>query len=87
VPPDQALDLVAVLATSDPVTIALAKGALQAAGIRFVTQGEGVQDLLGVGRFPGGFNIATGPVQFLVARGDAADAAALLGDVREGGDS
>jgi hypothetical protein len=87
VPSDEALDLVAVFATSDPVTIALAKAALQSAGIRFVTQGEGVQDLLGVGRYPGGFNIATGPVQFLVARADARDAAALLADVTAGGES
>lgn len=86
-PSDEALDLVAVLATSDPVTIALAQAALQSAGIRFVTQGEGVQDLLGVGRYPGGFNIATGPVRFLVTRADARDAAALLADVREGRES
>jgi hypothetical protein len=87
VPSDEALDLVVVLATSDPVTIALAKAALQSAEIRFVTQGEGVQDLLGVGRFPGGFNIATGPVQFRVARADAREAAALLTDVTADGES
>jgi putative signal transducing protein len=74
------IDLVPVFAAGDPVAVAMAKAVLESAGIPFVSKGEGVQDLLGVGRFPGGFNIATGPVQFLVRRGDAARAQALLDD-------
>ena len=46
-----------------------------------MAQGETVQDYIGAGRFPGGYNLATGPVRFLVERRDAADAAAVLRDV------
>ena len=75
------LDLVTVLATGNPVLIATAKLALQAAGIRFLTKGEGIQDLIGLGRMFGGFNLATGPVQIQVERRDAADALEALRDV------
>jgi len=78
------IDLVPVFAASDPIAVAMAKAALESAEIPFVTQGEGVQDLLGVGRFPGGFNIATGPVQFLVRRELASTARALLADAVRG---
>ena len=74
------IDLVPVFAAGDPVAVAMARALLESAGIPFVTKGEGVQDLLGVGRFPGGFNLATGPVQFLVAREDADEARALLSE-------
>ncbi len=50
-------DLVVVFQTGDTVALTLAKAALEAEGIPFVTQGEGVQDLIGVGRLPGGFNL------------------------------
>lgn len=75
------LDLVTVFATGNPVSIATAKLALQAAGIRFLTKGEGIQDLIGLGRMFGGFNLATGPVQIQVERRHAADALEALRDV------
>ena len=74
------LELVTVFKAGDPLAVGLARAVLDAAGIPFVTKGEGVQDLIGVGRLWGGFNIATGPVQFLVERRDAEDAAALLSE-------
>ena len=44
--------MVTVFQTADPVALALAKGALESAGIPFVSEGEGLQDLIGLGRFP-----------------------------------
>jgi hypothetical protein len=56
---------------------------LEAAGIRFLTKGEGIQDLIGFGRLFGGFNIATGPVQIQVEHRDAADAIEALRDIQQ----
>ena len=76
-------DLVTVFATGNPVLIATAKLALESADIRFLTKGEGIQDLIGLGRLFGGFNLATGPIQIQVERRDAAKAAEALHGVRE----
>lgn len=77
------LDLVTVFATGNPVLIAMAKLVLESADIRFLTKGEGIQDLIGFGRLFGGFNLATGPVQIQVERRDAANAADVLRDIRD----
>jgi len=77
------LDLVTVLATGDPALIALAHSLLESAGVSFVTTGEGVQDLVGLGRFGSGFNVAIGPVQFQVRAEDADEARELLADLEE----
>ena len=82
-PGEGPLDLVTVFASGNPVLIATAKLALESADIRFLTKGEGIQDLIGFGRLFGGFNIATGPVQIQVERRDAANAADQLRDIRE----
>ena len=74
-------ELVAVFQTGNPIALALAKGALESQGIPFVTQGEGLQDLIGLGRFPGGFNVVTGPVKILVDAGDADRARDALTDI------
>ena len=63
--------LVTVFRTGDPLVLALAKAALDARGIRYVVEGEGVQDLIGMGRFPGGYNVLTGPVRIQVAAENA----------------
>jgi hypothetical protein len=73
--------LVTVFQTGNPMVLALAKGALESAGIRFVSEGEGLQDLIGLGRFPGGFNVATGPVRILVDIADAEAAREVLADI------
>jgi len=75
------LELVTVLASGDPGLMAIAKSLLQSAEIPFVVQGEGVQDLLGVGRIGSGFNLVTGPARLQVAADDAADARELLADL------
>jgi hypothetical protein len=61
--------------------LALAKTTLESAGIAFIAKGEGIQDLFGVGRIPGGVNFITGPVQLQVAREDAPDGRRLLRDL------
>ncbi len=74
-------ELVTVFQTGNPIALALAKGALESAGIPFVSEGEGLQDLIGLGRFPGGFNIATGPVKIHVDMRDADAASEVLADI------
>ncbi len=73
--------LVTVFQTGNPMALALAKGALESAGIPFVSEGEGLQDLIGLGRFPGGFNVATGPVKIHVDTRDAEAAREALADI------
>jgi hypothetical protein len=73
--------LVTVFQTGNPMALALAKGALESAGILFVSEGEGLQDLIGLGRFPGGFNVATGPVKIHVDTRDAEAAREALADI------
>ncbi len=74
-------ELVSVFRTGNPMALALAKGALESAGIPFVSEGEGLQDLIGLGRFPGGFNVATGPVKIHVDVRDADAAREVLADI------
>jgi hypothetical protein len=78
------LDLVTVFKSADPGLIALAKSLLESAQIPFVTRGEGIQDWVGLGRFPGGANIAVGPVDLRVSSEDADEAKMLLEDLEEG---
>jgi len=53
--------LVTVFQTANPVALALAKGALGSKSIPFVIQGEGLQDLIGLGRFPAASMSRPGP--------------------------
>ena len=69
--------LVTVFQTSDVVLIALAKAALEAEQIAYVSQGKGLQDWL----FPGVQNAVTGPVRFQVASEDAERAREALAGV------
>lgn len=72
-----------MLRTANAVVIALAKAALDAEQIRYVTEGEGVQDLIGMGRFPAGYNAVTGPVRIQVTAEDverAREALTGIGD-------
>jgi hypothetical protein len=84
-------DYVTVFEAGDPALVALARSILDSAAIDFTTSGEAIQDLFGLGRFPGGTNLVTGPVEFRVQPGDAKRARSLLRDLqgarREGGAS
>jgi hypothetical protein len=77
-------ELITVFRTGDAVLIALAKAALDGEQIRYVAEGEGLQDLIGMGRFPAGYNAVTGPVRIQVTAQNAERALKALvgiGDV------
>jgi hypothetical protein len=76
-PPDL-VDPVCVLRIGHAVNVALAKSILGSAGIPSVALNEEVQDLVGLGRFPAGFNVVVGPVLILVPRAAAEDARLML---------
>ena len=78
--------VVTVFASSDPTGVIMAKLLLEAEGIRFVVEGEGVQDFFGLGRLGGGFNPFTGPVQLRVASENVPLALDALRELREAGD-
>ena len=85
--PDQPLPVVTVFASSDWAEITMAKLLLQSEGIRFVTEGEGVQDLFGWGRSFGGYNPLTGPIQLRVAAEEVNLALDALRELRLGLDT
>ena len=70
--------MVMVLETSDRALLLVVKGVLEAADIPYTVTGEGVQDLIGLGRLGPGFNVATGPVRIEVPEEDADEARMLL---------
>ena len=74
-------DFVTVFETGDPGLVALASSLLDSAGIQFATKGEALQDLFGLGRFPGGANLITGPVVFQVGPDDEKKARSVLRDL------
>ena len=74
-------ELVCVLATGDAALIPFVKSLLDAEAIEYFVRGEAVQDLLGWGRMPAGFNVVTGPAEFWVRAEDAERATDLLRDI------
>ena len=75
-------DLVTVFESSDVTLFALATSALEQAGIRYVTESEGIQDLFGVGRAFSGYNSITGLPRIRVAQENAARALEVLSELR-----
>ncbi|MEO8664472.1 MAG: DUF2007 domain-containing protein [Ignavibacteria bacterium] len=76
-------NLVTVFETGNEAIVAVVKSLLDEANIRYLAEGEGVQDLFGVGVLGTGFNPITGPVKFQVMPEDAEYASAILKDVKE----
>jgi hypothetical protein len=76
-------DLVTVFESGNAAILAVAKVTLESAGIRYVTQGEGVQDLFGWGRLFSGYNMITGPVRICVTPENAELAREALATLRE----
>ena len=74
-------DLFSVFESGDPGIFALAKAVLDRAGVRNVTQGEGVQDLFGLGRIGTGYNKITGPPRICVPADHVERARKLLAGV------
>lgn len=77
------MSVVTVFASGNVGDLVMAKMLLETEGIRFVTEGEGVQDLFGFGRTVGGYNPVTGPVQLRVTPEDAPKAREVLRELRE----
>ncbi len=75
--------LVTVFETGNEAIVALVKSMLDEAKIRYLAQGEGVQDLFDVGVLGTGFNPITGPVVFQVMPEDVEYARELLKDVTD----
>lgn len=75
--------LVTVYETGHEGVAAVVKSVLDEAKIKYLAQGEGVQDLFGVGVVGVGFNPITGPVQFKVMPEDEKYARELLKGVVE----
>ena len=76
-PQPQGEILVTVLEPADPAELAAAEAALRSAGIPFVTQHAGIQDLVGGGQL-GGRNVAVGPAAIQVTATDLDRAANVL---------
>lgn len=73
--------LVTVFETGNEAIVAVVKSILDEAKIKYLAQGDGVQDLFGVGVIGTGFNPITGPVVFQVMPEDADYARELLKDI------
>jgi hypothetical protein len=85
-PPSDAVDyeeLVPVREISNAALVPLVKSLLDPTGMRYFIKGEGVQDLLGLGRFPSGFNVITGPPVVYVEPDRAEEARELLSDLSD----
>ncbi len=67
-----------VFASGDPVALLTARSLLDEAGIPYLTRGEGIQDLFGMGRLGTGFSILAGAVEIQVGAHRAQEAADLL---------
>ncbi len=77
-------DLVCVFRTGDEGLVAIVKSILDGEGIPYIARGADLQDLFGIGRIGGGFNIVVGSVDFMVGPDDAERARAVLEALREG---
>ena len=75
------IKLSTILETSDLGLITVAKSLLEAKEIPFMVQGEKIQDLFGIGRFPGNINVLVGPVELKVDSKDKDEALAILSDL------
>lgn len=75
--------LVTIFESGNEGIVALVKSILDEAKIRYLVEGEGVQDLFGVGVLGTGFNPITGPVVFQVMPENAEYARELLKDVSQ----
>lgn len=74
---------ITVFSTGDPGQIAFIKSLLEDSQIPYSLQGEGVQDLFGLGRLGAGYNMITGPVRIQVPESRAQEARELLNDMEK----
>ncbi len=71
---------VTLLSSADSGELAVIKSLLEESEIPYFVRGEGVQDLMGIGRITGGYNLLTGPMELQVPKQDAEAARELLAD-------
>ena len=76
-----------VFQSSDLALFALAKYALDGERIPYIADGEGIQDLFGVGRLGTGYNLITGPPRIRVMAEHVERARELLADLEDEGDA
>jgi hypothetical protein len=76
---------VTVFQSSDLALFALAKAALEGEGIPYISDGEGIQDLFGIGRLGTGYSLITGPPRIRVMAEHVARARELLADLEDEG--
>ncbi len=76
------LEYITVLETANPAILAVAKSLLESAEIEYLTFGEELQDIIGLGRLGFG-NPIVGPVRIRVRREDEAEAKEILRDLSE----
>jgi hypothetical protein len=75
--------LITVFSTGNHGLIALAKSVLDDVGIRYYAKNESTEDLIGLGVFGTGFNIAIGPIELQVFEENVEEAKKLLKDITE----
>ncbi len=75
--------VVPIFETGNEAVVAVVKSILDEANIKYLVEGEGVENLFGIGVIGTGFNPITGPVVFKVMPEDEAYAKELLKDVKE----
>jgi len=78
---------VLVLETGDLSLLLAAKAVFDSAEIPYISRGEGLQDLLGLGRMGTGFNMLAGPARLLVPEEFADEARRLIAELTEPGDA
>ena len=76
-------ELVTVFQSADVALFALARAALDRAGVRYVAEGEGIQDLFGLGRLFSGYNLITGAPRLRVPPEEAERAREVLSELNE----
>jgi hypothetical protein len=81
--PEPDAELVQVFEANDATLIPVVKSLLDEENIEHLVQGEGIQELVGVGR-TGGINLAAGPVRIFVRAADAPRASELLAHLAAG---
>ena len=79
-------EIVTVYSASNMVDMITAKLVLDGEGIPYLTAGEGVHHLFGLGAIVGGYNMITGPVRLQVRREDVERAREALESLEAGSD-
>lgn len=75
--------MVKILITGDKPLIAIIKSVLTDAEVEYFVKGEGLQDLIGLGSFGTGYNVAAGPMELYVQQEDAEAVQMLIDELEQ----